>query len=69
MPKQTSFSLLYKKLVDRHFTPDQQQLEEEMTRLLRQLASENCANKPNSMWKKQQTHDIIYRNEKKGTDQ
>ena len=69
MPKQTSFALLYKKLVDCHFSPDQQQLEEEMSRLLHQLTSGDCAKKPNSMWQKQKTCDIINQNEKKGTVQ
>ena len=69
MPKQTSFALLYKKLVDCHFSPDQQQLEEEMTRLLRQMSSGSCAKKPGSMWQKQETCGIINQNKKKGTEQ
>ncbi len=67
MPKQTSFAVLYRKLVDCHFSPDPQQLDDEMAVILRQLSSGNSKQKRNLLWPQQESCDIINQNEKKGT--
>ena len=47
MPKQTSFAILYKKLLDCNFTPSQERSDAVLEALLRQLSEEHPTKKRN----------------------
>ena len=60
MPNDTSFAVMYKKLVDRGFEPDPQRLARVRRELLGQLSAQSPPTRTNRLWTNQASHDTIH---------
>ena len=65
MPNDTSFAVLYKKLIDRNFEPDPQRLAEIRASLLSQLTARDPPMQADRLWTQKRKYDTMNPDEKK----
>ena len=66
MPNDTSFAIMYKKLVDHNFDPDPQQLARSRSYLVTQLSVHGPPDRANRLWTQTKKYDTIHSGKKEG---
>ena len=59
MPQNTSFAIIYKGLLDCHFSPDPDRAEDALNQILRQLSAEESQKKEETVWNSGEARDMM----------
>ena len=68
MPNDTSFAVLYKKLIDRNFEPDPQRLAGIRASVLSQLTGRDPPTQADRLWTQKEKYDTMNSDEEKGEE-